>query len=70
MFTLSLPKESKSPINIEIFNLLGSSVTKQSNLTAGKLEYSLPIEGLEKGIYLVKVSMNQSVKTVKLVVEY
>jgi hypothetical protein len=49
--------------------LLGSSVTKQSNLTAGKLEYSLPIEGLEKGIYLVKVSMNQSVKTVKLVVE-
>lgn len=69
MFTLSLPKESKMPLSIEIFNLLGSSVTKQSNLAAGKLEYALPIEGLEKGIYLVKVSMNQSVKTVKLVVE-
>lgn len=69
MFTLSLPKESKLPLTVEIFDLLGSSVSKQSNLLAGKLEYSLPIDGLKNGIYLVKVSMNQTVKTVKLVIE-
>lgn len=67
--TVDFGKPTSTPVSIEIFNVLGAVVSKHNNLPAGSVDYKLPLDGLNKGIYLVKVNINQSVKTIKLIVE-
>ncbi|MDZ4667985.1 MAG: T9SS type A sorting domain-containing protein [bacterium] len=59
----------KAKTNVGIYNLLGAKVAEKSFLNANSGIISLDIQSLEAGVYLVKIEMNEAVKTYKIVVE-
>jgi hypothetical protein len=75
------PNPAKETLNIEfgqtvkgktkvgIYNLLGAKVAEKSFSNASNGLISLDIQSLDAGVYLVKIEMNEAVKTYKIVVE-
>jgi hypothetical protein len=49
--------------------LVGAKVSEKSFTNTSNGMVSLDIQSLEAGIYLVKIEMNEAVKTYKIVVE-
>ncbi|MBP7512522.1 MAG: T9SS type A sorting domain-containing protein [Bacteroidia bacterium] len=59
----------KGKTQVGIYNLIGAKVSEKSFSNANNGMLSLDIQSLEAGIYLVKIEMNEVVKTYKIVVE-
>jgi hypothetical protein len=59
----------KGKTQVGIYNLVGAKVSEKSFSNASNGLLSLDIQSLEAGIYLVKIEMNEAVKTYKIVVE-
>jgi hypothetical protein len=59
----------KGKTQIGIYNLVGAKVSEKSFTNTSNGMVSLDIQSLEAGIYLVKIEMNEAVKTYKIVVE-
>lgn len=55
---------------IDVFNVIGQSVyTQKTTATAGKNIFSLPVNRFEDGVYMVRVTMNGSQLTQRLIVK-
>lgn len=64
-FALNAP----STVNVEVYNLVGqkiSSIINNVSLNSGTFVY--PVEGLEAGMYVVKISVNGNTESKKLII--
>ncbi len=66
---LEVNLKNSSKYVIDMFDMLGKSVySQQFNGSAGKNVFNIPLNGLKAGMYLVKVNVNGSVLTSRLIV--
>ncbi len=71
-FVVSYSLRSETSVKIEMFNLLGEKVSGTTNELQSKGNYSInskDIAMLSKGIYFVKLSLNDNSKTTKVIVQ-
>ena len=62
---------AESPINIEIFDMIGKSLMRiNTNHSGGLFKETLNLSPMSEAIYLVKISTNENTKTVKVLLRY
>ncbi|MBK9637268.1 MAG: Omp28-related outer membrane protein [Bacteroidetes bacterium] len=67
---LEVNLKNSSKYVIEMFDMLGKSVySQQFNGSTGKNVFNIPLNGLNAGMYMVKVNVNGSVLTSRLIVK-
>ncbi len=67
---LEVNLKNSSKYVIDMFDMLGKSVySQQFNGSTGKNVFNIPLNGLNAGMYLVKVNVNGSVLTSRLIVK-
>ncbi len=68
--TLSFDAKDNGDVNIQIIDLTGKVVRTLNNITyeTGKNSYTLDVQGLATGIYVVNINMGSTVNTQKLIV--
>jgi hypothetical protein len=62
-------RHAHSNVSIDVYDLLGAKVAQRVTMGAGSNSYELATSGIAPGIYLVKVSVNGTNKTFKLIIE-
>jgi|GEM_PF-3709208 hypothetical protein len=68
MLTLILPADQENPIQSEVYSFSGVKVYQGSPAPSdGKLETHLDLSDLPKGIYLLRLLMNSTVITKKII---
>jgi hypothetical protein len=62
-------RNAHSNVSMDVYDLLGAKVAQTAIMGAGNTLYELETKGISPGIYLVKVSVNGTTKSFKLIVE-
>ena len=67
-FTINAEFSHKNTVFMELFNSLGQKIYEQDLGSHSNLKSNIEIEGLTKGVYILKISSNNDYVTVKLLV--
>ncbi len=68
--TLGIVLKNNENVNIVVYNLVGQAVKAfDANVTAGENQIYLDLNGIEKGIYLVKIDVDGASSSKKLIIE-
>jgi hypothetical protein len=66
---LEIDLQTSGAFTVELFDVMGKNLfSRTSAASAGKNVFNVPVNSLQDGVYLVKVNVNGSVVTKRLIV--